>query len=141
MNWTETLAPAVVVHGFGQARTAMLAGPAVTLLSSQGAALFAGAGWWKALAAAARASAPGCEMVDLLDCADAPGRAMEALRIGLRGIVLDPACPAFAAVQDVALQCGARLLSSRPAALDLAEPGAERRLAAWLRGDSDAARR
>jgi hypothetical protein len=121
--------PAVVVHGLRQARTALAPGLPVTLLSARGAALIAGCGWWRALMQAAGAE------FDILDCADAPGYAMAALRIGQRAIVLDPG-PAFPAVSAAAATLGAIVLPERPPALDLAEPGAERRLPAWLQGDN-----
>jgi hypothetical protein len=121
--------PAVVVHGLDDAHSALRPGLPVTLLSARGAALFAGCGWWRALMAAAEAP------IDILDCADAPGHAMAALRIGQQNLVLDPACPAFAAVTAAAGSLGARVLPGRPPALDLADPGAERRLLAWLQGD------
>jgi len=72
----------------------------------------------------------------VLDCADSPGCAMAALRVGQRRLVLDPACPAFAAVAATAATLGATVLAGRPAALDLADRDAERRLHAWLRGDN-----
>jgi hypothetical protein len=72
--------------------------------------------------------------IDILDCAAAPGTAMAALRIGQRRIVLDPG-PAFTAVSAAAATLGAVVLDARPAALDMGERGAERRLAAWLQGD------
>lgn len=121
--------PAVVVHGLRQARAALAPGLPVTLLSARGAASYAGCGWWRALMQAAGAE------FDILDCADAPGYAMAALRIGQRAIVLDPG-PAFAAVSAAAATLGAIVLAERPVALDLAEPGAERRLLAWLQGDN-----
>ncbi len=121
--------PAVVVHGLAQARLALAPGLRVTLLSGRGAALYAGCGWWRALVAACGTTGP-----DILDCADAPGRAMEALRAGCRLIVLDPTVPAAALVASRAVAIGALVLSERPAALDLAEPGALRRLDAWLAG-------
>lgn len=121
--------PAVVVHGLRQARAALAPGLPVTLLSARGAASYAGCGWWRALMQAAGAE------FDILDCADAPGYAMAALRIGQRAIVLDPG-PAFAAVSAAAATLGAIVLAERPGALDLAEPGAERRLLAWLQGDN-----
>ncbi len=127
---------AVVVHGLGHVRAALRAGSGVLLLSAPGAALFAGAAWWLALMAAARAIGPDVMCGDLLDCADAPGRAMEALRLGQRGLVLDPRCPAFPAVAAAAASLGGVVHRGRPAALDLAEPGAERHLDRWLRGDS-----
>ncbi len=124
------LPPAVVVHGLGDARRALAPGRPVTLLSGPGAAIYAGAGWWRALVAASGTAGP-----DVLDCADAPGRAMEALRAGCRLLVLDPAVPAAPLVAARAAAAGALVLPERPPALDLAQPGAERRLAAWLECD------
>ena len=122
--------PAVVVHGLDQARTALRPGLPVTLLSARGAALYAGCGWWRALVTAAAAAE------EILDCADAPGHAMAALRLGQRTLILDADCPAFAAVAAAASTLGAHVLAERPEALDLAEPAANRRLIAWLQGDN-----
>ncbi len=61
---------------------------AVTLLSAPGAAGYAGCGWWRAMVEAARAEVPGVEGTDVLDCLDQTGRAIEALRYGLRRLVL-----------------------------------------------------
>jgi len=124
--------PAVTVHGLAHALAALAPGRGVTLLSAPGAAAYAGCGWWRALVAQARAQHPGTAADDILDCGEAAGRAMEALRIGQRLLILDPACTAYAAVAAAAVECGAVLLDRRPAALDLAAPGAARRLAAWL---------
>lgn len=125
---------AVIVHGLADACTALAPGLPLILLSAPGAALYAGAGWWQAVIEAAHKQFPKTDATDLLDCADAPGRALEALRIGLKGIVLDPLCPAFPAIAESAARLGARLLPAAPPALDLARPGAARRLAAWLQG-------
>ena len=122
------LPPAVVIYGLGHARAALAPGRPVLLLSAFGAACYAGAGWWQALVAAAGAP------LDALDCADAAGRALEALAAGCRMIVLHP-CPGFAAVAERA--GGATILAARPPALDLGERGAERHLLDWLaQGDS-----
>ncbi len=121
--------PAVVVHGLPTLRQAVAPGRPVTLLSGPGAAIYAGCGWWRALMALGAGPNP-----DMLDCADAPGRAMEALRVGCRLLVLDPAVPAWTLVAARAEAAGARLLPARPPALDLAQPDAARRLAAWLDG-------
>lgn len=123
---------AVIVHGFVDAKTALAPGLPATLLSGPGAAVFAGAGWWLEVMAAARSAFPATPMTHLLDCGDAPGRAFEALRLGLPGLVLDALCPAFPEVARAASACGALLLDRPPPALDLATPGAIRRLAAWL---------
>jgi hypothetical protein len=129
------LYPAVVVHGLEQARSALRPGLPVTLLSAPGAAVFAGCLWWRSLVGQARAEFPDAVLHDVLDCADAPGQAMAALRVGQRALVLDPACAAFAAVDSAAASLGAAVLAARPPALDLAEYGAARRLSRWLRGD------
>jgi hypothetical protein len=127
--------PAVTIHGLEQARTVLLEARPVLLLSAPGAASHAGCGWWQALIERARAEFPQADLIDVLDCADAPGRAMAALRVGLRTLVLDAACPAFPAVRAAAATLGATVLASRPESLDLAQPGAERKLTQWLRRD------
>lgn len=122
------LPPSVVVHGLPHARAALAPGRPVLLLSAPGAACYAGAGWWRALVTTAGATH------DALDCADQPGRALEALAAGCRLLILHP-CPAFPAVVERA--AGATILPARPPALDLAARGAARHLAAWLaQGDS-----
>jgi hypothetical protein len=123
------LSQAVVVHGLSDARAALAVGRPVTLLSAPGAALYAGCLWWRELLAAA-----GYEGVALLDCGAAPGRAVEALRLGLRGIVLEAPPAAFDVVAKLAAAQGAVLLAVAPPALDLALPGAHRRLKSWLGG-------
>ena len=128
------LPPTVIVHGLADARAALRPGAPVTLLSARGAARFAGCLWWRELVAAARAARPMTPVQDILDCADAPGQALAALRVGQRLLVLDAACPGFAAVQDAAATLGARVMPVPPPALDLGDPAARRRLARWLAG-------
>ena len=117
----------MVVHGLPDLRAATAPGRPVTLLSGPGAAIYAGCGWWRALMALGAGDNP-----DILDCADAAGRAMEALRAGCRLLILDPAVPAWTLVESRAAIAGATLLAARPPALDLAAPGSERRLDGWL---------
>ena len=125
---------AVIVHGLADAQAALRPGRPVTLLSARGAALYAGVRWWRELVAAARAACPATPARDILDCADAPGQAMAALRAGQRLLVLDDACPAFPAVRGAAESLGAHVLAQPPPALDLADRMARRRLARWLVG-------
>ena len=127
-----SLPPATMIHGLLHARLALAAGRPVTLLSGVGAASYAGCGWWRALVAAALAEYPGREVPDVLDCGDAPGRALEALSLGCRLLVLGPG-PAWEDVAARAAAQGARLLAGAPPALDLAKAGAGCRLADWLR--------
>ncbi|MGO9817726.1 MAG: hypothetical protein ACLPJJ_06075 [Acidocella sp.] len=120
------LPQAVIVHGLVDIRAALAPGRPVTLLSAPGAALYAGGLWWRELLAAADYAGPA-----LLDCGPAPGRAWEALKLGLRGVVLAP-CPAWDQVAEYAAAQGALLLPAPPPALDFCSPGAARRLEAWL---------
>lgn len=116
-----SLRPAVIVHGLDDARAALQPGVAVRLVSAPGAALYAGAAWWRAVVDGARRLHPDTGCDDLLDCADAPGRAMAALRTGCTALVLDPACPGFAAVQAAAGTLGVTVFACRPEALQLAD--------------------
>ena len=75
--------PAVIVHGVADAHAALAPGLAVTLLSAPGAALFGGCLWWREIIAIARAAHAATEAMDILDCADASGMAMGALRRGV----------------------------------------------------------
>ena len=129
----------MTVHALPQAEAALAAaGPrGVLLLSAPGAAGFAGPAWFLALVAQAARSHPGVPFDAALDCADAPGTALAAIRAGARLIVLDGACPGFAAVAGAAAEAGASILAGRPASLDLGRVDLRRRadiarLAAWL---------
>ena len=124
--------PAVIVHGLGDARAALAPGLAVTLVSAPGAALFAGCLWWREVVAMAGAEHPATPVTDVLDCADASGLAMSALRSGINCLVLWPDAPGWAAVAAVAAERGGAVLAEAPPALDLAQRGAIRRLHRWL---------
>jgi hypothetical protein len=118
--------PAVIVHGIDDARAALAPGRPVIFLSAPGAALYGGCLWWRALMREVG------QEFSLLDCGDAPGRAVEALRLGLPGVVLTCEDAAFAVVAGIAAAQDAILLPLAPPALDMGERGAERRLIAWL---------
>lgn len=126
--------PAVVVHGLDDAREALRLALPVTLLSAPGAALYAGCGWWRAMTGCARAEFPATPVADILDCADASGQALAALRIGQHMLVLCAEAPGWAAVAAIAAAQGGTVLTVRPPALDLATRGAARRLPRWLQG-------
>ena len=129
--------PAVVVHSLADARVALAHGRPVTLLSGEAAALYAGCGWWRALTEAARAEFPLVPIADLLDCADASGQALAALRIGLRHLILTPDAPGRPRVAKIVATLGGTLLAERPPTLDLADPASRRRLHEWVRARSD----
>ena len=137
----ELPARAVVIHGYAHALAALEAvrAPArpacrLVLLSAPAAAGFLGPGWWAALMAALQPRMIATDAADLLDCGSSAGRAMEALRLGLRRLILSPDCAQHAAVLARAAPLGAEVGSVRPEALDLAEWHAARRLAEWLHG-------
>jgi hypothetical protein len=104
----------------------------VALLSAPGAALFAGCGWWRALVGQIRAEFAEIAIDDILDCADAAGLALGALRIGQRAIVLDPAAPGWDSVVAIAASLGGEVLAHRPVAIDMSKPAEARRLRDWL---------
>ena len=124
--------PAVIVHSLADARACAAHARRFVMLSAPGAACYGGCLWWIALAAAARQAAPGLVAADILDCADAAGYALDALRSGQRVIVLARSCPAREVVVSAANGIGACVLEQAPPALDMADADAGRRLAAWL---------
>ena len=126
------LPPAIVVRGLTEVRAALAPGLPVTLLSAPGTACHAGIGWWRALAGLARAEARAA-VVDVLDCADAPGEAIEALRAGCRIVVLAPDMPAWPDVAARAALAGATLLGRRPPALDPSRIWDVGQVVGWLR--------
>jgi hypothetical protein len=129
MEYNAKMQPgrAVIIHGLDDLRFAIAPAKPVTLLSSPGAALFGGCRWWAELLWAGGFTGPA-----LLDCGDAPGRALEAIRLGLKGVVLGCDAQRFAVVAEIAADVGVVLLPAAPPALDLGLPGAKRRLTAWL---------
>jgi hypothetical protein len=111
------LYPATIVHGIGDAVSALSRGGPVTLLSAPGAGLYAGCGWWHALVEAARAEHPDVPCLDILDCADGTGQAFAALRIGLTRLVLWPEAPGRDAVVAIAEARGGFVLAAAPPAI------------------------
>jgi hypothetical protein len=124
-----------MVHSLVQARQALAVGRPVILLSAPGAGVYAGAGWWLALVAAA--AGEGAAPPHVLDCGGAAGRALEALRAGQKDIVLQAPEAIFAEVSVIAASFGATVLGAAPASLNLGRPGAARCLAVWLGSPSD----
>lgn len=131
--------PAVTVHGLAQAEAALAAAGSsgVLLLSAPGAAGFAGPAWFLALVDEAARRVPGARWAAALDCADAAGTALAAIRAGTRLLVLDGESPAFPAVAAAAAEAGSVLLPERPPALDLGRLDLRRRsdiarVASWL---------
>jgi hypothetical protein len=131
--------PAVLVRGLAEARRALAPGLPITLLSPPGAALFAGCGWWHALILEVHAERPGVPLLHILDCADAPGLAMAALRMRQARLVLSLSTPDRVAVERAAAALGATVLPQPPPAFTFAGRKDARHLALWLRGDTRSA--
>ncbi|EKV26498.1 Fructose/tagatose bisphosphate aldolase [Caenispirillum salinarum AK4] len=122
--------PRIIVHSPAHARAALAAareaGRRVILQSPPRCALIQGAAWFHTLIEAARAQEPGADALPVLDCGDAPGLALAALRDGAEAVRLEVTGSARTAVADIADQLGARL-DEGPAApvldlLDAREP-------------------
>lgn len=133
-------APAVIVHGIREAAAALRAAdPALglVLLSAPGAGVYAGAGWFVALCRQAAAARPGVPVRPMLDCADAAGAVLAALRVGVPAVVFTGDAAIAERLSVLAAAQGAQLLDSAPTALDLAglrtdDAWWQCRLAAWL---------
>jgi hypothetical protein len=124
--------PAVIVHGVADAEAALAPGLPITLLSAPGAAVFAGCLWWREVVATARSRYPDTEATDVLDCADASGMAMGALRAGVSRLVLWREAPGWDRIAMIAERQGGFVLPRAPLALDLARRNAIRQLHAWV---------
>ncbi len=135
---------AVIIHGRDQALFALQAAPGtrrLVLLSAESAACFMGPLWWSALMDSLQAEILEARATGMLDCGASAGRCMEALRIGLRRLVLSRACPQFETVRLRAKALGAELVAERPASLDLASLDTRRDRTSLLRDwlcDNDA---
>lgn len=135
----------IVIHSLAHAHAALAAATEldlpIALASAPGAAGYAGAGWFGEVIAAARADYPGVNVTAVLDCGDAAGHVMEAVRwcaVATRPrLVLRFTGDQSVArkLRDIAEAAGLRLIRDLSPALDLAEP-ADAALAcrAWLSG-------
>jgi hypothetical protein len=103
----------VVVHSLDHARAALEAaaslGVGVTLASAPGAGISAGPGWFKAVVEMARGEVPAAEVSCVLDCGDAAGMVLAALRQGVPRVLFAGPAATTARLADIAAQCGAVL--------------------------------
>ena len=118
----EPLPPAIVVHGLAHAEAALAAaaelGVAVTLISAEGAAGYAGPTWFRMVVEEARAAHPEAQVTAVLDCGDLAGYALAALRDGAQ--IIRFSGDTADKIADIAAQYDARVIAARPEALDLA---------------------
>lgn len=118
---------AVIFLSLADAEAALAAADAlgvkVTLLSARDAAASVGPGWFDAVVTLAKNQYPQTHCDAILDCGDAPGDAMAALRHGVTHIRYNGTRQT--AIADIARQYGAAVLPDRPPALDLAAARSE----------------
>lgn len=104
----------VVVHSLDQARAALAdanADQPVSLVSPPGAAGFQGIGWWRALTRALAEEFPDHTIEAALDCGDAPGLALAALRAGVPLVRVDGVGDEMRGrLDDIAGRIGAKLV-------------------------------
>ncbi len=105
--------PIIVIHGPDHALAALAAAEAmevpVTLRSAPGASGALGAQVFQEMVAAAAACHPKACFEAVLDCADAPGDALNALRHGIESLRLKAPADVMARVCGMAAQTGATI--------------------------------
>ncbi len=91
----------------------------LVLMSGRGAAGYAGPAWFMEIVAQAQAKHPKVAVAAILDCAHAPGRALAALRLGVKTLRLGGNPKARARVAEIARKLGATLDGTDYSLLDL----------------------
>ena len=113
----------IIVHGLAHARAAAAAADAlgvpVRIRSAPGAGGYGGAGWFLEMIAIVRAEYPHARIEASLDCADAPGHAMAALRRGAGMIRFRGTKTTNETIAQLAAAHGAALDKARARPLDL----------------------
>jgi DNA-binding transcriptional LysR family regulator len=125
MNNNAGAGRAIRIHGVDDARAAAAAartlGVGVRLVSAPGAASYAGAAWFAEVIAAVRAEYPATAIEAVLDCGDAPGHALAALRAGVETIRFTGPRRVRDKIAALARHYGARLGEIDGEVLDLAQ--------------------
>jgi hypothetical protein len=121
---SEPSAPVIVVHSLAHAVAALEAAADadrnIIVLSAANAGAYAGPGWFKALADAARDAVPMATAEFILDCGDDAGAAQGAIRAGVEAIIFTGRGDVAERLTGIANEKSARLLTARPhAVLDL----------------------
>ena len=109
------------------------AGASALLVSPPGAAAYAGAGWFKAMSNRLRTLRPEADFVAVLDCANWPGRVLEALRAGVDHVRFTGDGRSTATLTALAAAHGATVWTDIGGALDLRLTGKpEAACRAWM---------
>jgi hypothetical protein len=102
-------ASGIIIHGAKDGLEAIAREPGALLRSAPGAALYAGALWWRELIAQLRAQT-GWQGRAYLDCGDQAAVAVEAIHGGVGWLILEPDCPLFAEIAVLAAKAGGEVL-------------------------------
>ena len=120
---TRAIPHVILVHDLEQAQCAAAAaaelGVALTLASAPGAAAYLGPGWVRALGAALAEEFPELEVTLILDCADKPGHALAALRMGASAVRFTGGRSVARKLKEIAAAQGAAVITGRLRVLDL----------------------
>jgi hypothetical protein len=130
---------AVIIHDLEHARAAAAAAAAlrvgVTLRSPPGAVSYLGPSVFRAMIDAARESAPGADVVAVMDCGRDAGWALAALRHGIERVRVDLPPTTMRRLADIAGCYGAAIDDDDGAALDLLDcPDPAAACQKWLAG-------
>lgn len=98
----------MVVRSLDEARAALAVGKSEGIESPYGAAGLHGIGWWREMLGILRAEFG--DFPSVLDCADAPGLALAAIRDGIPCIRLDAEDEVFAKVKAIGDAAGTTVL-------------------------------
>jgi len=116
------MVPAIMIHSLDDARAALAAasslGSAVILVSAPGAAAYAGAAWFQRVVEIAATEYPEVKMTAILDCDDAAGHVLGALRAGLRRVRYSGGGEVAAKLAEIARSYGAELVADEIEAFD-----------------------
>ena len=102
----------VEIHGLADARRALAAGGPVELRTPPGAAGYLGPALFKAMIDEARAEFPDADMTAVLDCGDAPGTALSALRLGVEAVAVEAPAPVLQRLRAIAHRTGGRVIGT-----------------------------
>ena len=128
---------AVRIHGLDDAmRTCAVAnelGVAVTLISASAAVLSMGPAWFRNITRDVEQTYPDLDFEAVLDCGDAAGYALAALRAGVKTIRFFGNAAASEKIRDIAEMYGARVARLPSRVLDIrGAQDAEAALRKWL---------
>ena len=129
----------IVVHHFDHAHIALAVagdlGVPVLLVSPLGFAGYAGPLYFLEMCASASACVPGADFAAVLDCGNAAGDALAALRAGIDTVAFGGPEIQFDRLANFAEKRGARVVRRPSDTLDLADfENPRAALAAWLEG-------